>query len=275
MAERILALASLTLDYIAPPDIVHAAAEVGFGWVSLHITAPGRPQDEAFDLLGDTPLIRATQHALTETGVSVLDVEALKIRPETRAAEYETYFETAARLGARLAQAMSLDPDEARSADTFAAICALAEPYGVRVALEFTVLFDIKTLDQAIHFARRAAHPAAGVLLDTLHFSRSGGVPSDVTQSDWDRLFYIPVCDAPAERPTTREGRLAAATSDRLFPGQGDLELRGLFDSLPRDIPVSVECPVRSAADLTPRAKAELAYQTTTALLGLGARGAP
>jgi sugar phosphate isomerase/epimerase len=268
--ERIVSLASLTLDYMSPPDIVSAAAEAGFAWVSLHITGPSRPGDSAYDMLGDTPLVRTTRRRLADTGLSVLDVEALKIRPDTLVREYESFFETAARLGARNAQAMSLDPDEARAADTFAAICELAAAYGLRVALEFTVLSEVRSVGQAVRLVRRTARPEAGILLDSLHFSRSGGRLDDLLPSDWDRFFYVQLCDAPASIPTEPGLLLQEATSDRLFPGRGELDLKGLLEALPPDIPISVECPDRSVAHMAPVDKARLALATTSDLLAGG-----
>jgi sugar phosphate isomerase/epimerase len=57
------------------------------------------------------------------------------------------------------------------------------------------------------------------------------------------------------------------ARGDRLFPGEGGLDLRGLLAALPHDLPMSLEIP--HAGGLEPRERARRALQATRKLLGL------
>jgi sugar phosphate isomerase/epimerase len=55
---------------------------------------------------------------------------------------------------------------------------------------------------------------------------------------------------------------LAEARGERLFPGEGSIDLFGLLRAVPRDIPLSVEVPTRTLArsvGATERARRALA----------------
>ena len=57
------------------------------------------------------------------------------------------------------------------------------------------------------------------------------------------------------------------ARSDRLFPGEGGLDLRGLLRALPAGIPLSLEVPV--SQKLAPLERARRALEATKAILAL------
>jgi sugar phosphate isomerase/epimerase len=58
------------------------------------------------------------------------------------------------------------------------------------------------------------------------------------------------------------------ARSDRLFPGEGGLDLRGLLRALPASVPLSLEVPV--SQKLPPLERARRALEATKAILGAG-----
>ena len=58
------------------------------------------------------------------------------------------------------------------------------------------------------------------------------------------------------------------ARSDRLFPGGGELDLKGLLRALPAAIPLSLEVPVSKRMEPLERARRALA--ATNAILGVG-----
>jgi sugar phosphate isomerase/epimerase len=51
------------------------------------------------------------------------------------------------------------------------------------------------------------------------------------------------VCDAPAEVPTTTAGLIHTARFERLFPGEGGIDMRGILAALPAGIPYALEIP--------------------------------
>jgi sugar phosphate isomerase/epimerase len=58
------------------------------------------------------------------------------------------------------------------------------------------------------------------------------------------------------------------ARSDRLFPGEGGLDLRGLMAALPAGIALSLEIPV--AKEMKPLERARRALAATKAILNMG-----
>lgn len=275
IADRKLALAILAVLDAPPADVVDIAAASGFDAITLRLGGSNRErpdEPETHPLIGNTPARRATLRRLQETGLGVLDVEVLRLRPDTDAASVRPMLESAQALGARHLLVVGLDDDEARTVDTFAALCAEAEPYGVRPALEFMRMSSVPTVQDADRIVAAAGHPAGAVLVDPLHLARSGGSPADVAPlaaAHPDRYPYVQLCDAPRRAPgdgTTRD-LYVEAVQHRLNPGDGELPLRGLLDALPDGIPISVEAPVAALADRPPAARARTSLHAARALL--------
>ncbi len=71
MNKRTLSLAALTLLDVPPLEQVRIAARTGFTHVGLRDCSPLTPTDLDYDMLGDTPAVRATLAALMEPGIRV------------------------------------------------------------------------------------------------------------------------------------------------------------------------------------------------------------
>lgn len=258
---RPISLAALTVLELTPPDMVSCAADAGFSHVGIRLL-PATPTEPQYDLVGDTPLLREVERRLADTGVRVLDVEIFRIKPETRIADYEAAVATAARLGASDLLVAGNDPDETRLTDTFAAFCDLAGRYGLSAGLEFMPWTDAKDLPQAARIVERSGRDNAGVLIDPFHLSRSRSRIADIAAIPPARLRFMQFCDVPARIPPTMDEILAEARAERLFPGEGGLDLPGLLRAMPRDIPLSIEVPTHRLAQTvgaTERARRALA----------------
>jgi sugar phosphate isomerase/epimerase len=87
-----------------------------------------------------------------------------------------------------------------------------------------------------------AGHPSnAGILVDALHFGRSHTTLDDIRAIPRRLLHYAQICDGEAGTHFSTEQLLHTARCERLLPGEGNIDLRGLFAALPADLPVSVE----------------------------------
>ena len=251
-APRAISLAALTALELAPPDLVSTAAAAGYSHVGLRLI-PATPTEVRHAMIGDTAMVRETCARLGATGVEVLDIEILRLKPETRVADdYLAAIETGARLGARFLLAAGNDPDEARLADRFAELCDLASRYGIRPHLEFMAWTDAKDLVQGARIVERAGRENGGVLIDAFHFSRSRCRLADIARVPAERFGYMQLGDAPAAIPPTLEAILAEARAERRFPGEGELDLAALVGALPPGIPVSVEAPTAGLAKTMP-----------------------
>ncbi|MDQ0467692.1 sugar phosphate isomerase/epimerase family protein [Labrys wisconsinensis] len=243
------ALAPLTFLACPPPELVTLAAGAGYDHVGLRVL-PASPGGLAHPLASDPALLRETLARMAATGVGVFDLEVIRIGPGFRLADCTALLELGEALGARAVVVAGDDPDESRLAAGFAAVCEAARPFGLTADLEFMPWTCVPTARAALRIVEAAAEPNGGVLVDPLHVARSATTLADIAAIPAGRLHYAQICDAPAAAPATVEGLILAARSERLLPGEGDIDLAGLFRILPAGLPVSVEVPTTSRAHL-------------------------
>jgi len=115
----------------------------------------------------------------------------------------------------------------------------------------------------------RSKRSNASVIVDALHFSRSGGLPAHIGQADPALFRYAQICDASADMPgpTDTPNLIREARTGRLLPGEGVLPLAELVAALPEGIPLAIEAPSRASADLPALERAKRAYRALSALL--------
>lgn len=257
---RELSLAHLTVLDATPPELVSAASAAGFTQVGIRLSATPSVGVPPYDMLGDTPMMRETLARLADTGVSVLDVEFLRFETGNPVGIPEGFLEAAARLGARHVLVMSAEPEE-RTLERFGELCDRARPYDLHVCLEFAVYTGVRTLADAARVIRRSGRDNVSVLLDALHFSRSGGLPTDIASVDPSLFRYAQLCDAQAVMPREPADLIREARTGRLLPGDGVLPLRELVAALPSSIPLAIEAPVQALAGLPVLERAQRAYR--------------
>jgi len=266
---RPISLAHLTVLDTSPPELVEVAAAAGFRSIGIRLTATPSVGVPPYDILRDGPVLRETLSRLAATGVSVLDTEFLRFEPDQPVGVPEGFLEISARLGARNVLVMSAEPEEARTLDRFGDLCDRAAAYGLQVCLEFAIYTGVRTLAHAAEMVARSKRPNASVLIDALHFSRSGGLPAHVAQVDPALLRYAQICDAGPDmpRPDDTPSLIREARTGRLLPGEGVLPLRELVAALPPGLPLAIEAPDRTTAHLPALERAKRAHRALTALL--------
>ncbi len=264
---RPISLAALTVLELSPPEVVQCASLAGYSHVGLRLL-PVTQREPSYDILGDTPLRRELQRVIAATGIKICDVEFMRLDADVDIKSFQPLLETAAVLGARNALVAGYDPDEARFTDRLAQLCDLAAPYAVNVNLEFFPWADVSSLPQAQRIVARCGRSNAGILIDSLHFSRTGATFDQLDSVPQQWLHYMQLCDAPAARPATTDALIHQARAERLFPGEGGLDLVGLLRHMPRDIPIGIEAPTRTRAlTLAPVERARRAREATLDLL--------
>ena len=270
MTSRPISLAHLTVLDTTPPELITVAAAAGFRTVGIRLTATPSVGVPPYDMLREGPMLRETLARMADTGVSVMDTEFLRFEPELAVGVPEGFLEVSARLGARNVLVMSAEPQESRTLERFGELCARARPYGLQVNLEFAIYTGVRTLAHAASVVAASKQPNASVLIDALHFSRSGGLPAHVAQVDPALFRYVQICDAGPDmpRPDDTPSLIREARTGRLLPGDGVLPLRELVAALPPALPVAIEAPDRATAGLPALERARRAYRALTALLG-------
>jgi len=264
-----MSLAHLTVLDTSPPELVEVAAAAGFRTIGIRLTATPSVGVPPYDILSGGPLMRETLQRLADTGVSVLDTEFLRFEPEHPVGIPEGFLEVSARLGAKNVLVMSAEPQETRTVERFCELCDRASSYGLQVCLEFAIYTGVRTLAHAVRVLARSKRANASILVDALHFSRSGGLPADIAGVDPSLFRYAQICDASADMPGPGDtpALIREARTGRLLPGEGALPLADLVAALPAGVPLAIEAPCQSTMDLPALERAKRAYRAFSALL--------
>jgi sugar phosphate isomerase/epimerase len=259
-------LAQLTSVRSSPPELIRIAGVAGYDCVGLRLVEV--TGGDAWPLVSDPQMLRETKDAMRAHGVAVLDVELVRLQPDTDLGDLKPTFEIAAELGARHVLTQAHDPVWARIVDNFGCLCELLRQFGLTTDLEFLTWTDMRGLNEALQLLRAVNRANAGLTIDTLHFFRSGCRPEDLRQVPGELLHFIQISDAPAEGPHTAEGLIFAAREERLDPGEGGLDLAGVLRELPLDIVVAVEIPnTRMATLMSDEDRASKALRATKQLV--------
>jgi sugar phosphate isomerase/epimerase len=240
-------LAALTALELAPPELVDVAAACGYNHVGLRLL-PAVPGSLAYPLMDNQAQLKETIARLDATGVTVADLEVVAFRPETEVSSFSRFFETGAQLGAKHMLVAAYDPVLTRFVDRFAKFCEASALYGLTADLEFMPWTFVPDLKAAMGIVEKVGQRNAGILVDALHFDRSNSSITDIVRIPVARLHYWQLCDGPAERPATTQGLIHAARSERMFPGEGGIDLVSLARAMPTDITISVEVPTTELA---------------------------
>lgn len=239
-----ISLASGVVPEFGPVDTIEAARAGGFDMVGLWV-------DPAEWTVAHTRDARA---ALAATGLPLLDVEVIWLKPDSAMDDHRKVIDVGAELGARNVLCVSSDPDHGRTAARLFDLCRHAEGSGIRVALEFGIFTEVKNLQDALGILDRIDHPLKALLIDPIHVDRSGSSIPEIAKVDPVLLPYAQFCDAPAERPDPSDfGAVIRDAIDlREQCGEGALPLAALFQALPPGIPLAIELRSEALRDAFP-----------------------
>jgi sugar phosphate isomerase/epimerase len=240
--SRIYSMAYLTSAPLPAPECISLAAKLGYHAVGIRIL-PAAPGGDVQDLIADKAALRETVARMQATGVSVFDVEIIRINEHFALENYKAFLEVCGALSAKAILVGGDDRNEARLTENYARFCAAAAPYGLTADLEFMPWSGCRDAQAAARIASASGQANAGVLVDTLHCARSSTTLDDIAAIPRELLHYAQVCDAPGAMPVTFEELIYTARTHRLLPGEGTIRIRDVFDRLPATIPVSVEVP--------------------------------
>ena len=258
---RRLSLAAVTLRGVPPDGLAKAAAAAGFDAVGIRLS----PWDPDAPVRYSAEQLRGIATLIADLGLFTLDVEQIRLLPDTSARDFEYLFEGAALLGARFALIYGDDPDEHRFIAQLHELGQIGLPYGVSPVIEFMPFTALNNLERALSILERAELPHPALLIDTLHLARSGGSAADIAAVDPKILPFAHLADGPADPPETIEGRRHEAGHARLLPGRGQLPLQAYLRALPNGLAVALEVPGASEGTVNERATA--AAQATRDLL--------
>ena len=261
----LLSLAHLTVLDAGPAELIEAAAAGGFDAAGLRIVPP-LPGDAIVPVIGDTALVREIKARMAHLGVSIWDVEAVWLMPHTDVGALAPALDLAVELGVRHVLTVGHDPDRGRLRANLSRFGEACRERGLRLMLEFIPYAEIGTLAAAHSLLQEASLPDAGILVDALHLSRSGGFPADLGRYDPALFPYVHLCDAPVVLPPV-DGLRAEARGGRLLPGEGGLPLPAFLAACAPGTAAAVEAPSARHASLPPTERARLAGAAARRLL--------
>ncbi len=266
---RTYSLAYLTANASTAPEAIGIAAALGYGFVGLRLqpNGPGAPFQS---FIHDAAVQRETLARMADTGVQVFDLEIIRIGEQFDPVVHRPLLEAGAALKARAVLIAADDSNEQRLAQHYAQLCEFMQPYGLTADLEFMPWTGVKDAQAAMRVVREAGTPKnAGILVDALHFGRSTTTLQDIAAIPRDLLHYAQMCDAQVGLNFTTEELIHTARQERLLPGEGNIDVKGLFATLPQDLPVSVEIVnLERSKPIGDKAWAELCLNATKKVLG-------
>ena len=239
---HLFSLAYLTVFGCPPPEMTYIAARAGYDFVSFRPIYMGLAGEPNFDLAANPQLLRQTKTALATTGLRVLDIELARIADGTDPKKYLAALEVGAEIGATHVISSIWTADRAFAADCYGRLCDLARPLGLTMDLEFVTFASVRTLAEALGVLREVRRENCGLLVDTLHFSRSRTAPAELDGVPKEWFHFVHLCDAPAAIPATNDELIHTAREERLYVGEGGIDVAGILKKIP-DVPYSIELP--------------------------------
>ncbi len=251
---RELGIEFISVFGMPPVEFVELAAELGCRNISM-----GTQQSE-FDPHGyprysiyDATQRRELKGALAANGVSISLGENLLVQPGVDMREqWKTDLEAFSDLGVTRINSVTFEQDFDRNVEQYGLLAETTAEFGVKALHEFVPIFGIADIPTALDLVARVAHPNLGLIIDTMHVSRSGATADDLSNLPPGLVGYIQLCDAPVidrEWAFMDQDYMYEAMFERKVPGEGALPLAEYLAALPDDRIVSLEIPLRAEAE--------------------------
>ncbi|MEJ5976705.1 TIM barrel protein [Novosphingobium sp. PS1R-30] len=232
-----------------PVEFAQFTARMGCGnmGIALETMYPDNPEGyPAWSMREDVALRRAFRSALDDNGVAISVGEGFLAWPHEDVSTYAADLDLMTELRAGAVNLLSIDPDLARALDQTARFAEMASERGLPAVLEYMPGMAIGNLSTATQAARHAGSDRLKVMVDTMHFFRSGSQPADLAATDPKLIGYVQVCDVPLVCKHESYGE--EARFDRLAPGEGELPLDQFLAAVPDHCIVGLETPMMPKA---------------------------
>jgi len=265
---HVLGLEYLSVFGLDPVAYVHLAADLGCDFVSLNLRGAANrlPIYPPIGFRDDPRIQRSMMQALRERGVGLLLVEGFSVRPDASVDALKDDLDLVAEMGAASICAVSTEKDMPRTFDEFSRITEMAAQRNLITTTEVGAGV-LRNLDAALAAMKAVGRPDFKLLVDTMHFFRSGSTNSDFAALDPVMIGHIQLCDVPM--PRIIESYMQEALFERRAPGDGDLPLAEFLALAPEGVPIGLEIPIRSRAEVgdEPHARLKPCVDKTRQLL--------
>ena len=233
---------------LPPVQFVDLAADLGCPYISTALVPMQyNPHGYPRWSLRDDPALRVEMiAAMRNRGVTISLCEGFGVRPDSDVSEYAADLDILCELEVRRINVASSDRDVSRTFDQFAKIAAMADALGIETTIEIGP-GPVPNLRSGLAALRHVGSRNFRLLIDTMHFVRSGSGAGDIAALDPNLIGYVQLCDVPlVSRHSTY---MEEALYERMVPGTGELPLLDILAALPPQLVLGIEVPQRSLVD--------------------------
>lgn len=243
-----LGIENLSTFGLHPVDFIHLAADLGCTHVSLNLrgSANRLPPYPELSLAEDAALRLAVAQAARERQVNVALVEGFAIAPGSDGSQFAAGLDAVCELGGKAICAVSMERDIDRTHELFARLTEMAAARGLITTTEVGAGV-LRNLERSLAAVRAVGDTHFRLLIDTMHFFRSGATIADFAALDPAAIGHIQLCDVPM--PAIIDSYMEEALYERRCPGDGDLPLGQLLALVPQHAVIGLEIPIRSEAE--------------------------
>lgn len=235
-------LAHLTVLGCAPPEATYIAAMAGYDFVSFRLMHMGLPGEPNYALESNPAMLRQTRIALADTGVKLNDIELARIADGLNIETYVPALEVSAELGARHVISSVWTRNWNYAVESLAELCDRTNRLGLTIDLEFVTWAGVATLKETVRMCREVNRKNLGLIVDTLHFSRSRVELEELDSVPREWFHFAHVCDGPATIPSATNDLIMTAREARLYPGEGGIDIAAILNRIP-EVPYVLELP--------------------------------
>lgn len=236
----------MTLFRPPPLEFVECAGAAGYEAVGIQL---GLQEVPVSPLATDPQFMREAKSLIARYGLSVMEVSNIVFEPDRTFDEGTILIDFAKEIGASIVQATVWDTERNRVVDRLGALADYARGADLGITIEYMPYSHCVSFEDAHDLVRRADRDNISVLLDTLHFARSGGKVADLDDTTLASYSFVQLCDAREEVPAYEDLRYESV-NDRLPLGEGGIDIGGILEKLPTDLPISLEIPCQRLSHL-------------------------
>ncbi len=268
-----LGIEHLSVFGLPPVEFVHLVADLGCRYLATGLAAaPYNPHGyPSFSLKDDPALRREMIAAMSDRGCRSHSAKASRCGKAGTSPIARTISRSWQNLACGGSTPVTMEPDLGRSFDQFGKLAEMAAILGMETTVEFGPGLSVGDLPTAVAAVHHLDRPDFRLLIDTMHFGRTGSGPADIAALDPGLIGYVQLSDAPLQPrcPTYME----EAMFERMVPGEGELPLREILAAVPPDVIIGIEVPLRSQAEagIGPEERLRPCVEAARALLPDGA----
>jgi len=240
--KKRISLAFLCIPDCSPLEAIKVASEAKYDALSLRLL-PATIGEPNYPLLLDNKLAKKVKEALNNYGVFLSDVEIIRIKANFKVNDFESIIYRCRDLGCKNIITVGDDKEKFRLIENFAKACEMARKYDVTLSIEALPWSEIKCLQDAISILYESKAENAKLVLDALHFYRNKKNNKILHKIPSKLINIFQICDGEKEYENNINVIKDYARTQRLPPGDGELDLDKLIHFINQETIISVEVP--------------------------------